>query len=669
MTSVCQSRKGTFLAVGFAFSLLLVEFVESASLYWTDERGIHRSDLDGQNHQTIVPIEITSILDMTIDEADEKIYYADFYGKRILRSNLDGTHLEDVITSGVWHPTSVAVDSIRRKIYWIAQSQIFRANLDGTDIEVIVDSWEISHLALDEKAEKIYWFAFFPHNPPMMLQANLDGGDRKPVVVWDNEDPHDDNYIYPKAYTLDTDRQKVYFIHDRKIQRVNTNGANIEVVVELDKVDHFMCIAFDERNRRIFWTDPKTGRLYRSNHNGRDVETIVQQDKIGEIALHSADNKIYWANGLEDTIVHRANVDGSEHEVVLEPPTQQFFGIDLDQSKGQIYWASANRWQAGERREILRANLDGTAVESIIATGIGRPTGIAVDERGEKIYWVESHRKILRANLDGSNPEDLDIDGIGVVPDIEVDVESGKLYWIDRIHGLHRGNLNGTNVEVLIGNLDSIYGIGVVPFGETVYWTEVEGPHDTIRVVNLNNGNLETLIKRERSGWWHDLDLDNTNQKIYWVNQRKGLIQRANLDGSEVEMVVSGLATPKYLALYLPTEDVVTVKPEGETFVFWGGIRQSRLLQNYPNPFNPETWIPYQLAETAEIALKIYDTNGLVVRELLIGHQPVGMYQSRSRAAYWDGRNQHGEAVATGIYFCTLTAGDFAATRKMLVNK
>ena len=102
------------------------------------------------------------------------------------------------------------------------------------------------------------------------------------------------------------------------------------------------------------------------------------------------------------------------------------------------------------------------------------------------------------------------------------------------------------------------------------------------------------------------------------------------------------------------------------------------LLANYPNPFNPETWIPYQLAAPAEVALTIYAANGTVVRTLTLGHQPAGMYQNRSRAAYWDGRNDLGESVASGIYFYTLstestrdsvTAGDFTATRKMLIRK
>ena len=93
------------------------------------------------------------------------------------------------------------------------------------------------------------------------------------------------------------------------------------------------------------------------------------------------------------------------------------------------------------------------------------------------------------------------------------------------------------------------------------------------------------------------------------------------------------------------------------------------LLSNYPNPFNPETWIPYQLAKPAEVTLTIYDIRGRVVRTLRLGHQPAGFYQNRSKAAHWDGRNHLGEKVATGVYFYTLKAGDYTATRKLLIRK
>ena len=97
--------------------------------------------------------------------------------------------------------------------------------------------------------------------------------------------------------------------------------------------------------------------------------------------------------------------------------------------------------------------------------------------------------------------------------------------------------------------------------------------------------------------------------------------------------------------------------------------KKTLLLSNYPNPFNPETWIPYHLATDAEVVLTIYNVRGVAVRTLTLGHQPAGVYESRRRAAYWDGRNAVGEPVASGLYFYTLTAGDFTATRKMLIAK
>ena len=96
---------------------------------------------------------------------------------------------------------------------------------------------------------------------------------------------------------------------------------------------------------------------------------------------------------------------------------------------------------------------------------------------------------------------------------------------------------------------------------------------------------------------------------------------------------------------------------------------RTALLANYPNPFNPETWIPYHLAKSADVTVRIYAAGGTLVRTLALGHQAAGTYESRSRAVYWDGKNAVGEPVASGVYFYTLTAGDFTATRKLLIRK
>ena len=97
--------------------------------------------------------------------------------------------------------------------------------------------------------------------------------------------------------------------------------------------------------------------------------------------------------------------------------------------------------------------------------------------------------------------------------------------------------------------------------------------------------------------------------------------------------------------------------------------KETILLANYPNPFNPETWIPYHLTEPADVTLTIYAADGKVVRRLDLGYRAAGYYQNKARAAYWDGRNNVGERVASGLYFYTLTADDFTTTRKMLIRK
>ncbi len=97
--------------------------------------------------------------------------------------------------------------------------------------------------------------------------------------------------------------------------------------------------------------------------------------------------------------------------------------------------------------------------------------------------------------------------------------------------------------------------------------------------------------------------------------------------------------------------------------------KNTMLLPNFPNPFNPETWIAYRLAREAEVTITIYDTKGTLVRQLALGNQAAGYYAARGKAAYWDGRNARGEAVASGIYFYQLRAGDYVASRRMVIVK
>jgi flagellar hook assembly protein FlgD len=90
------------------------------------------------------------------------------------------------------------------------------------------------------------------------------------------------------------------------------------------------------------------------------------------------------------------------------------------------------------------------------------------------------------------------------------------------------------------------------------------------------------------------------------------------------------------------------------------------LTQNYPNPFNPETHIDYNLANAQEqlTRLVIYNTLGEEIRMLVDEKQSAGAYR-----ATWDGRNDAGRRVASGVYFYKLHSGSFAQLKKMMLIK
>jgi hypothetical protein len=130
-----------------------------------------------------------------------------------------------------------------------------------------------------------------------------------------------------------------------------------------------------------------------------------------------------------------------------------------------------------------------------------------------------------------------------------------------------------------------------------------------------------------------------------------------NTDGKTSELILDAVKLSNSLSVQ-KNHGIATVLPS-----------RSDLFQNYPNPFNPETWLPYQLSDDADVTIEIYSQSGASVASLYLGHQVAGVYTTRTKAAYWDGRNHSGERVSSGVYFYHLKAGDFYATKKMLIVK
>ena len=180
-----------------------------------------------------------------------------------------------------------------------------------------------------------------------------------------------------------------------------------------------------------------------------------------------------------------------------------------------------------------------------------------------------------------------------------------------------------------------------------------------ITLKNLSTGTVHTAVT----------DAGGIDYQLTVVDMETG---RAAQIGDILEITAQ---SPDAFVGVQPLRHIVTAEDVKRNWIQFGELvayeipAKTELLLNYPNPFNPETWIPYHLAHATDVVLTIYDIKGGLVRRFALGHQPAGFYTDRTKAAHWDGRNAHGESVASGIYFYHLKAGDYSQVRRMVIVK
>ena len=541
-------------------------------------------------------------------------------------------------------------------VYWVDAEAGTLHRLVDAEAEVLVPNVQnATSLAVDVANNKLYWTEKTSDRTGRIRRANLDGTNVQLVKNLTS---------VPRSIAVNTANGKLYLANSwGKIQRLNFDGSNFQpnFITGLDTPKH---LALDVAWDKIYWSE-RTGHIRRANLNGSNLETLVTDLGIlGGIAI--ADDTLYWTEQTDESAdsVQSANLDGSNVQTLASLPSVPL-GITVDSMNRQLYWTTSGG-------TIQRANLDGSNVQTLVA-GLGTPAGIALSTPVslEKItgpwLWMIAPTEAGQGGANSTNVDSLAAASGGAVTEADIAANGtregdpvGDLVWtlgeiaptggnnvtdlINKID-LGRGDVNDHSSYALI-TLESKTAQSDVTMGagsddSIKIWLNGEvvhnNPVDREAVdfldrftVGLKKGDNLLLVKvSERGGWWSMFVGIDADVKI-----KTPVAAAPMLRDSE---------------MLFPTETV--------------------LLPNYPNPFNPETWIPYQLSNPAEVTLHIYSVNGTLVRTLALGHQPAGMYQSRARAAYWDGRNALGEPVASGLYFYTFTAGDFTATRRMLILK
>ena len=569
-------------------------------------------------------------LTLPLNATAQKMYWLDEESDKIQRASVDGSNIEDLVT-GLGTPEAIALDVAGGKMYWTDKGtdKIQRANLDGSNVEDLITGLTLPEgIALDVARGKMYWVGV---DMDKIQRANLNGSHIEALVTTGK----------PWGITLDLVDDQMYWTDQEtdKIQRANLDGSNIEdLVTDADGLDEPEDVAVDITGGKVYWVDHGTDKVQRANLDGSNIEDLViieGESRLSGIALDILRPEVENRAKLSFPVItpvyvgvpftldlmveNVTDLSGWQADIAFNPAVLSAVSVTegdfLSKDGGSTFFqeGSINN-TTGEITELIAARTTGGGVSG---------TGVLLSIIFEAQATGEDFLRFRNVKLGQSNREVMPyiivINPIIVESSLDVNGDD-QIDLLDLT--LVAQNFGQTNSQADINN---------------------DGTVDILDLLAVaqNLGASTTGLAPSVESW--HLSMLNSTMIQEWI----GMAYAAN-DGSLAFQL--GIANLKRL--------LAAMHPD-----------TTALLANYPNPFNPETWIPYQLAHDTNVTLTIYDIRGAVVRRLDLGHQMAGYYADRIKAAYWDGRNNLGESVGSGVYFYQLQAEDFSAIRKMVILK
>ena len=258
------------------------------------------------------------------------------------------------------------------------------------------------------------------------------------------------------------------------------------------------------------------------------------------------------------------------------------------------------------------------------------------------------------------------------LPTTKIGTSSGKEanVWIEAQNKVGAESMRLLLVDINVEPVSDLYGCQF----------DLAFDPKVLEVVGVKDGDI--LAQDGASTYWNVSKIDNQRGRIVDAIYVRKATKKGISDGGTLSTVVfkvkdvsiSDSTRLNLTNIVLADVDARMINAVIErTLLRWEDLlipEKSMLLQNYPNPFNPETWIPFYLAAPANVVISIYDVGGQLIRKIRLGKMSAGIYISRDKAVYWDGRNHVGEKISSGgVYFYHLQAGDYSATKRMLILK
>ncbi|XP_072448783.1 low-density lipoprotein receptor-related protein 4 isoform X1 [Chiloscyllium punctatum] len=533
-----------------------------------------RQVLPRRSEYTLLLNNLENAIALDFHHDKELVFWSDVTLDRIMKANLNGSNVEEVVSTGLESPGGLAIDWIHNKLYWTdsGTSRIEVSNLDGTQRKVLL--WQNLEkpraIALHPMEGTIYWTDW--GNTPRIEYAAMDGSNRKIIA--------DTHLFWPNGLTIDYAGQKMYWVDAKHhvIERADLDGQNRRAVISQGLPHPFAITVFEDS---LYWTDWHTKSINSANkftgknqeiirnklHFPMDIHTLHPQRQpaagrnrcgtnnggCSHLCLPSTANytcacptgfkKVddYNCAGSLDkfllfarrTDIRRISFDTEDKsdDVIPLADVRSAVALDWDAKGEYIYWTDVTT------DSINRAKWDGTKQEAIAVTSLESPAGLAVDWVTNKLYWTDAGTdRIEASNLDGSMRTVLIWENLDRPRDIVVDPIGGYMYWTDwgANPKIERAGLDASERTVIISsNLTWPNGLAVDYETERLYWADAG--MKTIEYANLNGTHRRVLIGSQLP---HPFGLTLHEDKIYWTDWQSKSIQSADKNSGLGRMVL-----------------------------------------------------------------------------------------------------------------------------------
>uniref|UniRef100_A0A8C0BV83 LDL receptor related protein 4 n=1 Tax=Buteo japonicus TaxID=224669 RepID=A0A8C0BV83_9AVES len=504
-----------------------------------------RQVLPHRSEYTLLLNNLENAIALDFHHSKELVFWSDVTLDRIMRANLNGSNVEEVVSTGLESPGGLAIDWIHDKLYWTdsGTSRIEVANLDGTHRKVLL--WQNLEkpraIALHPMEGTIYWTDW--GNTPRIEYSNMDGSNRRIIA--------DTHLFWPNGLTIDYAGHRMYWVDAKHhvIERADLDGRNRKAVISQGLPHPFAITVFEDS---LYWTDWHTKSINSANKFTGKNQEIIRNKLHFPMDIHTLHPQRQPAGRNRCG----ANNGGCTH--LCLPSSKDYTcacPTGFRKTSSHACAQSLDKFLLFARRMDIRRisfDTDDLSDDVIPLADVRSAVALDWDSKDDYVYWTDvSTDSISRAKWDGSSQEVVVDTSLESPAGLAIDWVTNKLYWTDAgTDRIEVSNTDGTMRTVLIWeNLDRPRDIVVDPVGGFMYWTDW-GASPKIERAGMDASNRLVIISSNLT-WPNGLAIDYESQRLYWADAGMKTIEYASLDGSNRKVLIgSNLPHPFGLTLY-----------------------------------------------------------------------------------------------------------------------